>query len=168
MGWETLVTHPMLLFGYKYRELLSLLLTFVGALGEVRLGVLEGGFQEVGLAFHLVGCVGRRQGELIKFFELRRRSAIGTFYCLILLFETALCGITFPVNPKIDSWPNLLSLFLWLVTVLWNVYAHANRRLGRLLVLRRRLLLLLFLLVLLRGLRRRITRDRLRLSRPIG
>ncbi|KAM6556949.1 hypothetical protein CsatB_003968 [Cannabis sativa] len=132
MGWETLVTHPMLLFGYKYRELLSLLLTFVGALGEVRLGVLEGGFQEVGLAFHLVGCVGRRQGELIKFLELRRRSAIGTFYCLILLFETALCGITFPVNPKVYLILRIvLSLKLLYSKEVWrfwdaNLYFYLN------------------------------------------
>ncbi|XP_060972711.1 uncharacterized protein LOC133038577 [Cannabis sativa] len=132
MGWETLVTHPMLLFGYKYRELLSLLLTFVGALGEVRLGVLEGGFQEVGLAFHLVGCVGRRQGELIKFFELRRRSAIGTFYCLILLFETALYRITFPVNLKVYLILRIvLSLKLLYSKEVWrfwdaNLYFYLN------------------------------------------
>ena len=37
--WVPLVTHPMLIFGYKYRELFPLLLIFVGALGEVRFGV---------------------------------------------------------------------------------------------------------------------------------
>ncbi|KAF4369562.1 hypothetical protein F8388_019431 [Cannabis sativa] len=340
MGWETLVTHPMLLFGYKYRELLSLLLTFVGALGEVRLGVLEGGFQEssifvLGGVFSMsmsnhgscatssnkttsssddpsnipTGVVGyvlddgcedtdvycyasgvgvdtdrptsdTESGDILSGvnprYQLTVRNgsdhlilgikeakrwkedfffvpfdALGLSvdrgiphswspasriglpfswvcgqapgrvdqvlriveeerYWNVLLSDSSLRdstlwdhvprqpeGISHPKNraksqvtilqrsleilgceplflPELTSDGRdfadrfMAQSFLWLVTVLWNVYAHANRRLGRLRVLRRRLLLLLLLLVLLRGLRSRITRDRLRLSRPIA